>query len=167
MDTIDLKIDREIDRPIFLQIVDELEHRLEAGRIPNGTRLPATRDLARHLHVNRNTVVSAYQELVNRGRATAHTGRGTFLRATPPAGPGPIPWDETLALAADERKLGDTLDLQLVADRGAAFSFATNFPPGELLPVEDFQSVLDFQAAQIERILGIARDAVLLANRAL
>jgi len=139
---VDLQIDRERNTPIFLQIVEALERKLAAGEIRDGTRLPASRDLARDLGVNRNTVVSAYVELVSRGRATAHTGRGTFLRAATTAG-APLRWQEALARGADSRGLGDTLDLHSVAVQAVPFAFASNFPPEDLLPAADFAAALD------------------------
>lgn len=137
-----LDIDRQRDTPIFLQIVEALERKLAGGEIRDGSRLPASRDLARNLGVNRNTVVSAYAELVARGRATAHTGRGTFLRAAAVADT-PLRWHEALARGADARGIGDTLDLHSVAVQDVPFAFASNFPPEDLLPAADFGAALN------------------------
>lgn len=140
-----LRIDRNSATPIFLQIVEALEQRLAAGEIQDGAKLPPSRDLAHELGVNRNTVVNAYQELVARGRASAHTGRGTFLRA--PAGSGrrtgaPLRWHETLARVAAPHALGDALDLHGAAVQDATYAFASNFPPEDLLPAAAFAQVL-------------------------
>ena len=140
-----ISIDRSDGKPIFLQIADEVMRLLDDGQLREGLRLPPSRDLARTLAVNRNTVVSAYQELISRGRANAHTGRGTFLQSRPrpePAG-GALSWGAHLGRAADARSLADSLDLHGVPTRDDGISFARNFPPLELLPVEPFRQVLD------------------------
>jgi GntR family transcriptional regulator/MocR family aminotransferase len=129
---LDIRVDRQADRPIFLQIADELERLTVDGT--EGLRLPPSRDLAARLGVNRNTVVSAYQELIARGRATARTGRGTFLR--PPAG-ARAPWSE----AVRDDAFREPRDLHGAPD--ADYSFAANFPPEDLLPAEALRRALD------------------------
>jgi GntR family transcriptional regulator / MocR family aminotransferase len=66
-----------------------------AGRLPAGTRLPASRALARELGLARGTVVEAYQQLVAEGHLLARRGSGTTVaaaRAHPtPAAPPPPP----------------------------------------------------------------------------
>jgi GntR family transcriptional regulator/MocR family aminotransferase len=73
------------------------------GRLPPGTRLPASRALAADLGIARNTVADAYGQLVAEGWLSARTGAGTWvtagavaagaaaagLTAAGPAGPGP------------------------------------------------------------------------------
>ncbi|MGD8375394.1 MAG: PLP-dependent aminotransferase family protein [Acidobacteriota bacterium] len=136
---LDLHVDRDGNRPIFLQIVEELEARMDAGNLPDRLRLPPSRELAARLGVNRNTVVSAYQELIARGRATAHTGRGTFLRTGGGSGEEPRPWSE----AAGTVITPDAAELQGIALGEARFAFAANFPPEELLPSRSFREILD------------------------
>lgn len=45
------------------------------------TRLPASRDLAKELHVSRNTILSVYEQLQAEGYVDAHTGKGTWVAA--------------------------------------------------------------------------------------
>jgi GntR family transcriptional regulator/MocR family aminotransferase len=59
-----------------------------AGRLPAGTRLPASRALARELGLARGTVVEAYQQLVAEGHLVARQGSGTTVAA---AGARPAP----------------------------------------------------------------------------
>jgi GntR family transcriptional regulator/MocR family aminotransferase len=54
------------------------------GRLPSGTRLPATRTLAAQLGVSRGVVVEAYQRLTEEGLVTARRGGGTTVRAGAP-----------------------------------------------------------------------------------
>jgi GntR family transcriptional regulator/MocR family aminotransferase len=72
-------------------LADALRHAVRGGRLPAGTRLPASRSLAADLSVSRGVVVRAYEQLVAEGYLQAHTGRGTVVSdvhapgsATPP-----------------------------------------------------------------------------------
>jgi GntR family transcriptional regulator/MocR family aminotransferase len=60
-------------------LADALRHAVRAGRLPSGTRLPASRSLASDLAVSRGVVVRAYEQLVAEGYLRAHTGRGTVV----------------------------------------------------------------------------------------
>src|SRR5436305_97061 len=53
-------------------------------------KLPATRELAQSLGVNRATVALAYEELVAAGWARAHVGQGTFVAGPPDGAAAPI-----------------------------------------------------------------------------
>lgn len=78
-----LSIDKRAPAPLYRQIAACLEAEVRGGRLEPGSRLPSTRELARHLGVNLVTVVSAYRELVRAGLASGHVGRGTFITAPP------------------------------------------------------------------------------------
>ena len=49
------------------------------GRLAPGTRLPATRDLARQYELARGTVVSAFAQLASEGYVVARVGAGTVV----------------------------------------------------------------------------------------
>jgi GntR family transcriptional regulator/MocR family aminotransferase len=68
-------------RPLSLQIVAQLQEAIETGRLVRGTRLPSTRSLARTLRVSRNTVLTAYEELVSRGLLRSRRGAGMYVSA--------------------------------------------------------------------------------------
>jgi DNA-binding transcriptional MocR family regulator len=79
-------------RSVHRQISDHIRREVARGRLESGDRLPAIRDLARTLGVNRDTVALAYEDLVSSGIAEATVGRGTFVAAARARG----------ALGADE-----------------------------------------------------------------
>ncbi len=74
-----------------------LREAIRSGRLPGGTTLPSSRDLARQLGVARGTVTSAYRQLVGEGYLTSRHGSGTRVNdipqtAVPPAtAPAPPP----------------------------------------------------------------------------
>ena len=72
-------VDPEDARPVFRQIVDEVERSVATGVLKGNDPLPPVRDLARQLKVNPNTVQQAYRELVRGGTAYVRRGVGTFV----------------------------------------------------------------------------------------
>ena len=74
-------ITRDRSRPLSLQIVAQLQEAIETGRLVRGTLLPSTRSLARTLSVSRNTVLTAYEELVSRGLLRSRRGAGMYVSA--------------------------------------------------------------------------------------
>jgi GntR family transcriptional regulator/MocR family aminotransferase len=76
----ELPLDRAGDaRPLFVQIAEGLAAGIRAGRLPSGSRLPGSRALAARLGVHRNTVLSAYAELVSEGWLDGRGGSGTYV----------------------------------------------------------------------------------------
>mgnify|MGYP001044922748 CR=1 FL=1 len=53
------------DRPIYIQLVEQLELYIVSGRIPVGEKLPSVRELACHAKVNPSTMQRALIELEN------------------------------------------------------------------------------------------------------
>lgn len=71
--------------PSYLAISRALEADIRSGRLPDGSRLPTHRALARALGVNVGTVSRAYAEARRRGLVSGEVGRGSFVRQ--PSGP--------------------------------------------------------------------------------
>ena len=69
---------------LFRQVYAALRAEILERRLAPGARLPATRDLARELGVSRNTVIQAYEQLLDEGYAAARTGSGTYVAETLP-----------------------------------------------------------------------------------
>src|SRR5436309_2350344 len=74
-----ITLDRDRAVPLARQIQTHFERLIRERRLAPGVKLPATRELARDLGVNRATVALAYDELVAAGLARAHVGQGTFV----------------------------------------------------------------------------------------
>jgi len=64
---------------LYLQLANGLARFIENGQLCPGTRLPSIRSLARELKINRDTVVSAYKVLEQRGLTYGQTGSGTYV----------------------------------------------------------------------------------------
>jgi GntR family transcriptional regulator len=72
-------IDAADPRPVFRQIVDEVQRCVAVGVLKPSDPLPAVRTLAATLKVNANTVQHAYQTLEQEGTVTVRRGLGTFV----------------------------------------------------------------------------------------
>src|SRR5437879_12697545 len=97
-----IPLDRSADRngrlPLARQIQLHFERLISQRLLAPGVKLPATRELAQELGVNRATVAQAYEELLAAGWVRAHVGQGTFVAEPPgvqvapgPAEPRPAP----------------------------------------------------------------------------
>lgn len=67
------------NRPIFLQIADDLCERILTGALQEGGRIPSVRETAAEFQVNPNTVVRSYNRLQERGIIHNRRGIGYFL----------------------------------------------------------------------------------------
>ncbi|MBD0712052.1 hypothetical protein BU197_28020 [Streptomyces sp. CBMA291] len=76
-------------------VEDALRAAVQQGRLPPGTRLPASRELAADLGLARGTVSQAYEQLIAEGWLTARTRAGTRVAgAAAPTGPSGDPYGQ-------------------------------------------------------------------------
>ncbi|WP_369252446.1 PLP-dependent aminotransferase family protein [Streptomyces sp. R41] len=69
----------------YRRIADRIADDIAAGRLKPGERLPPQRVFARRRGIAGSTAGRVYGELVRRGLVVGEVGRGTFVRAAPPA----------------------------------------------------------------------------------
>src|SRR6266478_9117236 len=152
-----IPLDRSPDRtrrePLSRQIQLHVERLISQRLLGPGVKLPATRELARELGVNRTTVALAYDELVAGGWARAHVGQGTFVADQIPAGteaPRPatprFDWSGLLSksaqvIAADARRR--LAYSQVPRPVPGVISFAGGMPDASLFPTDAFRRVLN------------------------
>lgn len=55
------------DRPIYTQLLEQIEQKIISGEYPAGSRMPSVRELAAEAAVNPNTMQRTMAELENRG----------------------------------------------------------------------------------------------------
>lgn len=72
-------IDRQSTIPIFRQLANGLIDLIKNGKIKPGYQLPASRDMASMLKLNRTTVVAAYEELQDQGWLEVIKRKGNFV----------------------------------------------------------------------------------------
>ncbi len=74
-----IKINRNSEVSIYMQISNQLINAIQRGFLPFGTKLPGTRMLSEMLNVHRNTIVSVYEELFSQGWVESLPNKGTFI----------------------------------------------------------------------------------------
>ncbi|PWN59364.1 MocR-like pyridoxine biosynthesis transcription factor PdxR [Chryseobacterium viscerum] len=76
---LELEIDKKLDKAVYLQIADTIISDIRSGRLKAGDALPGSRNLAQTLKINRNTVVEAYQVLINEEWVISKERKGIFV----------------------------------------------------------------------------------------
>jgi GntR family transcriptional regulator len=79
-----VELRKDDPRPVYRQIADELHRAVSVGVLRAGEALPATRQLAKELKLNPNTVQHAYQTLLQEGIIEMRRGLGAFVAAAAP-----------------------------------------------------------------------------------
>ena len=77
-----LQLDLSDGRPVYQQIRDQVVEAVALGLLPDGARLPTTRQLAADLAINFHTVSRAYDLLRQEGFVQLTRRRGAFVRVT-------------------------------------------------------------------------------------
>jgi GntR family transcriptional regulator len=74
-----INISQTDERPMYLQITEQIRQRIAAGDWPPGKELPSIRGLAIDLRVSIITVKRAYLDLENDGVIVTRHGKGSFV----------------------------------------------------------------------------------------
>jgi GntR family transcriptional regulator/MocR family aminotransferase len=72
-----VRIDRERPQPLRAQLEHELRDAIRSGRLPEGERLPSSRQLAAELGLSRGLVLECYTQLQAEGYLVARAGSAT------------------------------------------------------------------------------------------
>ena len=75
----EFRIDAAGREPIFRQIAEQVREGVARGLLAPHQQLPSSRELARTLVINPNTVVHAYAELERHGILYSRPGLGVFI----------------------------------------------------------------------------------------
>ena len=106
-----IQFDSASDVPLYRQLYESIKRSIVYGRILKGERLPANRELAGSLGINRTTIAAAFELLESEGLIKCYVGKGTFVEASPTE-------------AAPE----------------TGISFAASRPPEDQFPIEEFRA---------------------------
>src|SRR5208283_2690297 len=78
-----IRLDTASEVPLYRQLSSSIAELIGRGGIQVGERLPATRELAGQLGLNRTTISAAYALLEEQGLIQGHVGRGSFVAPRP------------------------------------------------------------------------------------
>ncbi|MFT3700105.1 MAG: PLP-dependent aminotransferase family protein [Kofleriaceae bacterium] len=120
----------EIYRQLRAQIID--------GRLPAGTRLPSSRELAERLEVSRNIVIAAFDRLVAEGFAEGRVGAGTYIAEVAARISRRAPNRQALVARAPWRVL--TVDARPTVE--AQYDFRLGSPDPTLFPWDAWRSLV-------------------------
>lgn len=67
------------NKPIYIQIADNISDRILSGEMKQGSRIPSVREWGAGIGVNPNTVTRSYELLSNRGVIYNQRGIGFFV----------------------------------------------------------------------------------------
>jgi len=124
------RLDHQSETPLYRQLSEQIAQQIRIGHLSRGERLPATRELAGLLGLNRTTVSAAYEILVAEGLISGQVGRGSFVTGGPVAPAGGVEWSALLAPAS-----GHTASLGK-----ERISFVWSRPSRALFPLDDFRA---------------------------
>ncbi len=125
------RLDADSTEPLYRQLGGWLRGQIASGRLRRGERLPATRDLAERLHLNRATIASAYALLEAEGLLAGHVGKGSFVAGVPGE---PAPRDGGWGAIARPASPAQA------AAPGAAIRFDSSRPSEDLFPLDEFRA---------------------------
>lgn len=173
-----VRLDRGARLPLYVQIRQQLRELILSGALPPESRLPATRDLARALGVNRTTVIAAYRQLWSAGLVEGRAGGGTVVTAATPsqppsqdAAPGPLVWDTRYTSRLQSFHAARIFRLVQQASP-EVIRFCLGVPPDGRTPVHVARDVLEEAVPKGMRVLqnapykGIDELRSLIAKRA-
>jgi GntR family transcriptional regulator len=75
----DILISNSSDKPIYLQIVNQIKRHISSGNLIEGEPLPSIRNLAKELEISVITTKRAYDELENDGFINTIPGKGSYV----------------------------------------------------------------------------------------
>lgn len=144
-----IPLDRQSEIPLYRQIKDYLQQGILSGSLAADTRLPASRQLARDLGVNRITVENAYAELESEGLVFSKLGSGTYVLAPDPllslprisaGAPWPL-WQESVAQKNVSQNKLVTVKRRATRHK-ELIRFASGIGDANLFPAEDIRKAL-------------------------
>jgi 2-aminoadipate transaminase len=130
-------LDHQGDSPLYRQLFEQIAGQIRSGRLARGERLPATRELAGLLGLNRATVSAAYEMLESGGLIAGHVGRGSFVTGSegaPPAAGRGLDWKSLLG--------PNEVPATYAAPPGKKdlISFVVSRPSDALFPLDEFRA---------------------------
>src|ERR1041384_7200911 len=120
--------------PLYRQLYEQLAEQIRAGRLAKGERLPATRELAGLLGLNRATISAAYEILESAGLSSGQVGRGSFVTGPKMRTGHGVDWPGILERSDTPRPRPSA------GVAGEIVSFVMSRPSRDLFPLDEFRA---------------------------
>ena len=75
-----MNVNPNIDKPIFVQIAEQLEDSIFTGTFPEETKIPSTNEISALLNINPHTVLKGMNMLVDEEIIYKKRGLGMFVK---------------------------------------------------------------------------------------
>jgi len=145
-----IPLDRQGNIPLYQQIKTHFQQGILSGSLAPDTRLPASRQLAKDLGVNRITVETAYSELEADGLIYSRVGSGTFVMRSIPLPARPIDtfgstwplWQENVQIDLPPANNTERNEALRATQPSHIISFAGGTSAPHMFPADDFRKVL-------------------------
>ena len=125
MDTLTLEFLPRTAGPLYDQLYRYIRREIESRRIPADEKLPSKRHLAAHLKISRNTVETAYEQLMAEG----------YIRSVPKSGYYVCPVEIGLVARGEKEALAPEILLSSTAKQQTYdFDFKTNTVDTSIFP---------------------------------
>ncbi len=141
-------LDETSNSPLYRQLYLKIKQLIESRQMAGGDRLPATRELAGQLGLNRTTVSAAYELLESEGLITGHVGRGSFV-ASGVAKRTQLDWRDVLAPGSSGSPAAPAST--------PLTSFSSSRPSELLFPLQEFRDTCEevIQSPEAQTILQL------------
>lgn len=145
-----IPLDRQSAVPLYQQIKTHLQQGILSGSLAPDTRLPASRQLAHDLGVNRITVETAYSELEADGLIYSRVGSGTYVLHSTSLPSRPIDglepawplWQQSMHIGITPSRNAENGELPKSDQYPTLISFAGGTSAPHMFPADDFRKVL-------------------------
>jgi GntR family transcriptional regulator/MocR family aminotransferase len=145
-----IPLDRQSRIPLYQQIKTHLQQGILSGSLAPDTRLPASRQLAHDLGVNRITVETAYSELEADGLIYSRVGSGTYVLHSIHLPPQPIDnleaawplWQQNMQIGVATTGNAESDEMLKINQHPQLISFAAGTSAPHMFPADDFRKVL-------------------------
>jgi GntR family transcriptional regulator/MocR family aminotransferase len=143
--------------PRYVQLVRALKQAILDGRCAPGSRLPATRTLAREMDVSRNTALAAYAQLSSEGFIEGRVGSGCYVAAfasarNPPAAEPAVTGARRIALSQRGRRMQQVYDQTIPGrqHRGLRYNLQYGLPMANPQLASAWRRELSYAAAHAQ-----------------
>jgi GntR family transcriptional regulator/MocR family aminotransferase len=151
---------REAKTPACRWLYTALRADVLAGRLRPGSKLPATRDLAKQYGLSRGTVVYAFEELKSEGYLHGSRGSGTYVSGVLPEHLLQVAGSQVLS--AEQRRphklssYGERVQLFSNLENRPTRAFRANLPALDLFPTKIWTRIATrrLQRLSIPQLLG-------------
>jgi len=151
---IDWKPDKNLNKPLYIQIVEYFKEKINGGEWQVGFMIPTQRELAKIFNVNRSTIVSAIDELKAEGILEGKGKGGTKIvnNVSPLLSNIQPDWKSYIDEGIHIPNVKTIKKINTLEFREDYIRLSTGEPSSELFPKEDMKIILNEVAKDMDNL---------------